>query len=67
MEKKVFEAGKDLKIITDIKGNLLDLRQFNTHADIKNLKTFFTIQIKIVRAISPPNDLSMEKWLCYYQ
>ncbi len=38
--KKVFEAGKDLKIITDIKGNLLDLRQFKTHADIRTIKTF---------------------------
>jgi hypothetical protein len=38
--KKVFEAGKDLKIITDIKGNLLDLRRLNAHADIRQIKTF---------------------------
>lgn len=38
--KKVFEAGKDLKIITDIKGNPLNLRQLNTCADIRNIKTF---------------------------
>jgi hypothetical protein len=39
-EKKIFEAGKDLKIITDIKGNLLDLRLFHAHADIRQIKTF---------------------------
>ncbi|HBE85260.1 MAG TPA: hypothetical protein DDW53_07125 [Lachnoclostridium sp.] len=38
--KKIFEAGKDLNIITDINGKLLDLKQFNTHADIRQIKTF---------------------------
>ena len=38
--KKIFEAGKDLKIITDIKGNLLDIRRLNTHADMRQIKTF---------------------------
>jgi hypothetical protein len=38
--KKIFKAGKDLKIITDKKGNLLHLKQLKTHADIRNIKTF---------------------------
>lgn len=36
----LFEAGKDLKIITYIKGNLLDIRRLNTHAYMRHIKTF---------------------------
>ena len=36
----LFEAGKDLKIITYIKGNLLDIRRLNTHADMRHIKIF---------------------------
>lgn len=38
--KKVFESGKDLKIITDLSGNLLYIKQFTSEADIRSIKTF---------------------------
>lgn len=38
--KKVFESGKDLKIITNLSGNLLYIKQFAADADISCIKTF---------------------------
>ncbi|MGC6177894.1 MGH1-like glycoside hydrolase domain-containing protein [Lacrimispora sp. 38-1] len=38
--KKVFQSGKDLKIITDLTGNLLYIKQLSPDADIRNIKTY---------------------------
>ena len=38
--KKVFESGKNLKIITDLTGNLLYIKQFTADADMRSIKTF---------------------------
>lgn len=38
--KKVFEAGKDLKIITDIKGKILKVKQLSKNGDISHIKVF---------------------------
>lgn len=38
--KKIFESGKDLKLITDIKGNLLDIKQLSDKANKSMLKTY---------------------------
>ena len=38
--KKVFEAGKDLKIITDIKGKILKVKQLSKNGDTSHIKVF---------------------------
>lgn len=38
--KKVFEAGKDLKIITSIRGEILEVKQLSKNADTNHIKTF---------------------------
>ncbi len=38
--KKVFQSGKDLKIITDLSGNLLYIKQLSDDADLRNIKTY---------------------------
>ncbi len=48
--KKVFESGKDLKIITDLSGNLLYIKQFTADADVKSIKT---IKISLKKTKSP--------------
>ena len=38
--KKVFQSGKDLKIITDLSGNLLYIKQLSADADLRNIKAY---------------------------
>lgn len=38
--KKIFKSGKDLKLITDLKGNLLEVKQLSNKANKSLLKTF---------------------------
>ncbi len=38
--KKIFSAGKDLKVITDRKGKLLDVKQLSKDAVIKHIKSY---------------------------
>ncbi len=38
--KKIFESGKDLKLITDLKGNLLHVKQLSDKANKSNLKFY---------------------------